>query len=109
MAEGKASQEALKRVWHYPSREEHPEAEVFVFDAWCKSCGICTAFCPTGVFTSDKSGRPIVANPDKCIVCGLCEIMCPDMAITVYKERKKKGASSDDGAKPDDGPGGGQA
>ena len=95
----KASQDALQRVWHYPSRDEHPEAEVFIYDQWCKSCGICVAFCPTGVFVSDKSGRPIVANPDKCIACGLCEIMCSDMAITVYRERKKKDGGEERGEK----------
>ena len=98
--------QALKRVWEYPPREEHPDAVVFVYDKWCKCCGICTAFCPVGVFTADKSGRPIVTSPDKCIVCGLCEIMCPDMAITVYKERRKKGAS---GGAAADVPEGGQA
>jgi 2-oxoglutarate ferredoxin oxidoreductase subunit delta len=91
----KAPRETSQRVWRYPSREEHPEAEIFVYDQWCKSCGICAAFCPTGVFVPDKSGRPIVANPDNCIACGLCEIMCPDMAITVYK--KKKGGAEEGG------------
>ena len=104
--ENRAAPEAVKRVWQYPAREEHPDAQVFVYETWCKSCGICTEFCPTGVFTSDKSGRPVVTNPDKCIVCGLCEIMCPDMAITVYKERRKKGAS---GGAAADVPEGGQA
>lgn len=95
----KASQEALRRVWNYPSREEHPEAEIFIYDEWCKFCGICVAFCPTGVFVSDKSGHPVVTNPDNCVACGLCEIMCPDMAITVYKKRKKKADAEGKGEK----------
>lgn len=95
--ESKPAQDAPRPVWRYPSREEHPEAEIFIFDEWCKSCGICVAFCPTGVFASDKSGHPLVADPDKCIACGLCEIMCPDMAITVYKERKKKSGAEEGG------------
>lgn len=78
--------------WRYPERSEHPDAVVFIYEPWCKSCGICYEFCPTGVFTSDKAGRPIIANPDKCIACGLCEILCPDMAITVYKEKKTGGS-----------------
>lgn len=97
--EGKPAQDAPQPVWRYPSREEHPDAEVFIYAPWCKSCGICVAFCPTGVFVSDKSGHPVVTNPDKCIACGQCEIMCPDMAITVHKERKKKGGAGGRDAK----------
>jgi 2-oxoglutarate ferredoxin oxidoreductase subunit delta len=50
--------------------------------------------CPHGVFTSDKSGLPIVSNPDACTACGLCEILCPDMAITVQKARPVKSEGS---------------
>jgi 2-oxoglutarate ferredoxin oxidoreductase subunit delta len=82
--------DAPQRQWRYPPRDDHPDQEIFIYHDWCKSCGICYEFCPTGVFTSDKSGRPVVANPDKCTVCLLCEMLCPDMAITVYKEREKK-------------------
>ena len=75
-------------------RDEHPDAVVYIYEKWCKCCGICYSMCPAGVFTSDKSGLPIVSNPDACTACGLCEMLCPDMAITVYKERpaKKTGA-----------------
>lgn len=79
-----------RRKWHYPDATECPDDAVYVYEKWCKSCGICYSMCPKGVFTSDKSGLPIVSNPDACIVCGLCEILCPDMAITVHKERPKK-------------------
>jgi 2-oxoglutarate ferredoxin oxidoreductase subunit delta len=51
--------------------------------------------CPQGVFTSDKSGLPIVSDPDACTACGLCEILCPDMAITVHKQRPTKGKSAE--------------
>lgn len=87
MAEGGG---AAGRVWDYPARSLHPDAEIFVYDEWCKSCGICYTFCPRNVFTCDKSGRPIVSSPDDCIACGLCELMCPEMAITVYKKRGPK-------------------
>ena len=77
------------RAWRYPSRDEHPDAPIFVYEDWCKCCGICSAMCPAGVFTVDETGRPIVTNPDACTACYLCEKLCPDMAITVYKERRK--------------------
>lgn len=96
--EKNAAKTAPRRAWEYPSRAEHPEREIFVYNAWCKACGLCYEFCPTGVFTSDRTGRPIVSHPDKCIACNLCEMLCPDMAITVYKERKKKTAGTSGGA-----------
>lgn len=53
--------------------------------AWCKRCGICSAFCPRKVFTTDVEGTPIVANPDECIDCEICERMCPDLAIRLTR------------------------
>lgn len=51
----------------------------------CKRCGICVAFCPKKVFTSEN-GLPIVANLDECTKCKLCELRCPDYAIIVGGE-----------------------
>jgi 2-oxoglutarate ferredoxin oxidoreductase subunit delta len=64
-----------------------------IYRAWCKSCGICVAFCPTGTLARDETGSPYVKHPDKCIKCGLCELRCPDFAITVHekKERQARG------------------
>jgi 2-oxoglutarate ferredoxin oxidoreductase subunit delta len=59
-----------------------------IYKAWCKACGICVAFCPTGALGRDESGSPYVADINKCINCGWCEIRCPDFAIHV--EQKKK-------------------
>ncbi|MBN2565634.1 MAG: ferredoxin family protein [Candidatus Eisenbacteria bacterium] len=87
---------AAPRQWHYPSEDEHPGEEIFIYGKWCKSCGICYSMCPRGVLTSDKAGRPVVSNPEACIVCGLCEILCPDMAITVHKKRKAGGSQGAD-------------
>ena len=82
------------RAWQYPSRSEHPDDEIFIYDKWCKCCGICYELCPAGVLSSDKAGKPIVVKPEACIACYLCERLCPDMAITVHKERPAKGRSS---------------
>ena len=82
----------VARKWRYPSREEHPDVEIYVHEPWCKCCGICYELCPAGVFEADKAGRPVLAHPEKCIACYLCEKLCPDMAITVHKERQKKQA-----------------
>ncbi len=88
-----AAEAANNRRWNYPSREEHPDRDVFVYQPWCKACGICIEFCPTKVFRADKTGHPVVEHPEECIVCNLCEMLCPDMAITIYKERAKKDGS----------------
>jgi len=91
---------APPRAWRYPPRSEHPDAVIFIYDKWCKNCGLCYGLCPKGVLTSDKGGRPVVSNPDDCVACCLCEMLCPDMAITVYKEPTgKKGAKEDGGSR----------
>ena len=94
MAGNEAKSEAGGQQWHYPDASEHPDDAVFIYEKWCKSCGICYSMCPHGVFTADKSGLPIVSNPEACTACGLCEILCPDMAITVYKDRPAKSGGS---------------
>lgn len=57
--------------------------------AWCKKCEICISFCPTGVFTADEFGAPIIAHPEKCISCQFCVMSCPEFAVKL-KERKKE-------------------
>jgi 2-oxoglutarate ferredoxin oxidoreductase subunit delta len=72
-----------------PDSKKKKPPNIDIFKAWCKACGICTAFCPTGVLARDEGGYPYVKEPDKCISCGWCEIRCPDFAITVQKKDKK--------------------
>ncbi len=60
-----------------------PRGSVTVFPNWCKGCGLCVAFCPTGVLEQDKDGRVIVAHPERCTACRWCELHCPDFAIFV--------------------------
>jgi 2-oxoglutarate ferredoxin oxidoreductase subunit delta len=66
-------------------RKEEPKVNIDIYKAWCKACGICVAFCPTGVLDKDELGYPFVKDIEKCINCGWCEIRCPDFAITVEK------------------------
>ena len=71
-------------------KEKEEETEkTHVFEAWCKRCGICVAFCPTQALTSDKDGLPVLTYPEKCTLCRMCELRCPDFAITVRKKEKK--------------------
>lgn len=64
--------------------------DIALYHDWCKACGICIAFCPKKIITPDKSGKPIIKEPDKCIGCRFCEIHCPDFAITVSERRPKR-------------------
>jgi len=57
-----------------------------IFGDWCKSCGLCAAFCPHKVIGRDESGAPVIEQPDACTGCRFCELHCPDFAITI-KER----------------------
>jgi 2-oxoglutarate ferredoxin oxidoreductase subunit delta len=80
-------------------KQEMGEEKVHVFEAWCKRCGICVAFCPTGALTSDKDGFPVLTYPEKCTQCGMCELRCPDFAIAV-RPREKKESKSDQSGEP---------
>ena len=71
--------------------KEEEQNKVHVFEAWCKKCGICVAFCPTKALTSDKDGLPILTYPEKCTQCGMCELRCPDFAIAVRPKELKEG------------------
>ncbi len=68
-------------------RRKKAAPKVDIYKAWCKACGICVAFCPTGSLARDEAGYPYVKYPDKCTNCGWCEIRCPDFAITVQQKR----------------------
>ncbi|MGB2697913.1 MAG: 4Fe-4S binding protein [Candidatus Zixiibacteriota bacterium] len=63
--------------------------KVHIFEAWCKRCGICVAFCPTQALTADKDGLPVLTYPEKCTLCQMCELRCPDFAITVRRKQKR--------------------
>jgi 2-oxoglutarate ferredoxin oxidoreductase subunit delta len=74
------------------AKEPKENPKIDIYKAWCKGCGICTAFCPAGVLAKDDAGYPYVKNPEKCLNCGWCEMHCPDFAITVEKKKVRKGA-----------------
>ncbi len=59
--------------------------KVIIFESWCKRCGICSHFCPTGALEVTEEGLPYLAHPDKCTLCGMCWNRCPDLAIVKGK------------------------
>ena len=81
--------------------EDTPEIDIY--KAWCKGCGICAAFCPTGALARDEAGYPYVNDADKCIECAWCETRCPDFAIRVSgakKQVQKAGGDGEEEGKP---------
>lgn len=81
------------------TKQKREEPKIDIYKAWCKGCGICVAFCPTGALAKDEAGYPYVQDIEKCINCGWCEIRCPDFAITVAKKTKGKRRAAGKGEK----------
>jgi 2-oxoglutarate ferredoxin oxidoreductase subunit delta len=65
------------------SEEKHPEYRINIYRDWCKSCGICAAFCPRQCLSEDAEGNPVVDHAERCTGCRWCELHCPDFAICV--------------------------
>lgn len=63
--------------------EAHKEYDIDIFRDWCKSCGICAAFCPQQCLSRDADGAPLVAAAERCTGCRWCELHCPDFAICI--------------------------
>ena len=65
---------------------DYNSSPVYIYHDWCVRCGICVAFCPTGVLTRKSDGSPFVEFPEKCIHCETCDRLCPNFAITGAKK-----------------------
>ena len=48
----------------------------------CVNCGMCSAVCPHGVFSSGEK-RAELNRPEACMECGACQLNCPTEAIIV--------------------------
>ena len=57
---------------------------ILINPEWCKGCGICVKFCPTGVLELDQREKSNAVRPEGCICCRMCELRCPDLAIEVF-------------------------
>ncbi|MBL7108393.1 MAG: 4Fe-4S binding protein [Candidatus Cloacimonetes bacterium] len=66
------------------------ETPVHIYYEWCKKCGICVAFCPTGALANRDDGAPYVIHPEKCTHCERCDMLCPDYAITGAAKSERK-------------------
>jgi 2-oxoglutarate ferredoxin oxidoreductase subunit delta len=77
------------------SDREKKGYEIDIFEAWCKACGICAAFCPRECLDHDEAGVPYVKDADRCTGCGWCELHCPDFAISVRQKRPEANREAD--------------
>ena len=62
--------------------------EIRINPRWCKSCGICIAFCQPNVLQAGRDGVPQVIDLVACTLCMLCELRCPDFAVVVVEEKE---------------------
>jgi 2-oxoglutarate ferredoxin oxidoreductase subunit delta len=72
----------------------HPEYRINIYRDWCKSCGICVAFCPRQCLSLDSEGNPVVDHAERCTGCRWCELHCPDFAICVREVVSKEPESA---------------
>lgn len=63
--------------------DDQSKWRVTIYEAWCKGCGICVAFCPKDVYEQDILDRPQIVQPARCTGCQKCVLHCPDFAISV--------------------------
>jgi 2-oxoglutarate ferredoxin oxidoreductase subunit delta len=96
-AAGSGSKVKEKKTSKGGGRKE-PTSFIHVFPEWCKGCGICVAFCPTGVLEM-KDQKAVVAHADKCVRCYLCVRRCPDFAIGIEDRKGRVNGTQD---KPSD-------
>ena len=73
-----------------PSKSQKAKYSIDIFSGWCKSCGICAAFCPRKCIEMDENGNPKIVAPERCTGCGWCETHCPDFAISVKPIKEPK-------------------
>jgi 2-oxoglutarate ferredoxin oxidoreductase subunit delta len=72
------------------SGKPRKEYEIDIFLDWCKSCGICAAFCPRRCISLGLNGAPVVSASKRCTGCRWCELHCPDFAIVIREIKPAK-------------------
>lgn len=66
---------------------------VTINEEFCKGCGLCVKFCPTGALgiarhTNDRGFHPAAfLHPEKCVGCADCALMCPDACIKIVRSK----------------------
>jgi len=78
------------------TEKKEKRAQIVINEDFCKGCGLCVTTCPLHLIRiadriSPKGYYPAgCVDPEgKCTGCALCATMCPDVAIEVFKAKKK--------------------
>lgn len=73
-------------------------SKITIAEKACKGCTLCVHACPFHLIRVSDRINPkgyyaaeFVDPEEKCTGCTLCAITCPDVAIEVYREKKKTG------------------
>lgn len=77
-----------------PKKKGKGRTRIKVFPDWCKGCGLCVAFCPSGVFRLNDQGKAEVVRESECINCEFCELHCPDFAIMISPKDEDERAAA---------------
>jgi len=71
--------------------------KIIVNEKFCKGCALCVETCPQNLIRIAKHITPAGYHPaefddseEKCTGCTLCALICPDVAIEVYRQKKKE-------------------
>ncbi len=74
-------------------RVEYPigkdDKSIYINYDWCKSCGICIAFCPEEVYDASALEQPVPTRIENCTRCMICVHACPDYAIVITESSSK--------------------
>ncbi len=72
--------------------------KIVIDEKACKGCALCVNACPFHLIRISDRINPkgyypaeFVDSEGKCTGCTLCALTCPDVAIEVYREKKKAG------------------
>jgi 2-oxoglutarate ferredoxin oxidoreductase subunit delta len=90
-AEASGSPAPVNQAEAPPSRKY----KINIYRDWCKSCGICAAFCPRQCLSLDPQGHPQVVDSQRCTGCRWCELHCPDFAICVREVVAEKASAEE--------------
>jgi ferredoxin len=60
------------------------QADKFLSDGKCTSCGVCVKICPVGNISLDEEGRPVWG--DRCEQCFACFHWCPEKSVQFGKK-----------------------
>jgi len=79
-------------------KDERQMGKIVIDENACKGCALCVQACPLHLIRISERinlkgyfPAELVDPEGKCTGCALCALTCPDVAIEVYRKKKKAG------------------